>query len=147
MGIDKMTTRELAILKQKEQELGMPLDLDSILNSLKQLDDVNKKNVKEQKNKIKTLTDDKTKLLDSVQKLTSSLERIRQEKAQLKEELEATTNNFHKFTDCQICVERRVSRVLTCGHLFCKDCTDTFLKDKCPFCQQKANGYINLYLN
>ena len=79
------------------------------------------------------------------------LAKIENEKLKLKNEEFKLENEKLQDTvahknDCSICCEAQISRALTCGHIYCSNCTDTFIRDKkCPVCAQIPQGTLNIY--
>ena len=130
-------------------DTGLP-DMDEIIQNLSLFNNSFKLRIGQQCNKIQTLSDENESLREAIEHYKSTITQVKAEKATINVKLEETVNQLKECQICKICEERSIKRVLTCGHVFCIECASTFVNNanpKCPFCQQKPNGYINLFLN
>jgi hypothetical protein len=86
------------------------------------------------------------------QQIQNESQRLKEENAELTRALTASTSKDDKTDpvgelkyECNICCNEKISRALSCGHAFCKTCTNKFLEEKCPNCDQIPQGFQKIY--
>ena len=97
--------------------------------------------------KLAKIENEKLKLEnENLKNLIENSIQIQLKNKNLKLENEKLHDTVAHKNDCTICCENQISRALTCGHIYCSNCTDTFIRDKkCPVCAQIPQGTLNIY--
>jgi len=105
------------------------------------------KELEKEQNKRKKLEGDRSSIHDALGKLEDELNMAQSQQAVLAHQNGIVLGKLKDATECQICCERKLSRALSCGHVFCDNCGIRFFDcEKCPTCLQKPLGIQCLFL-